>query len=718
MYKYFLLFTLLFFKVTSVLALDKVIYYSSKSELTYDISPKEELVIGQLIKIQNLYLKKNAKSCLKIINSWKVPEYIAVWVYIKKLKCISLLKKSKKVFLYQKNISYPYLWELDKFAKSELTKEFRKAVYFLIKVFLKNHKENKIEKLLENIDASKIFLSEEEKAYLFYIKARIFYSKKEFLLAKNFLNNSFYYHNKSATIKYPFSLSVFEPIGFRKFFKKKKKIKLKKNTSYFPEELKTFQKLMKISKKSEVFFNEHIKYLQVYYGSERSNIINKRLLWAYLRLKKSKQVSFKILKKVSKLKCQFLNKWVGKLFYKSGYKAIDEIYTNAKSCHWEAYNYFRIAAGYYYQENYDAAEILLKKLPQKYSGHKIIPRSMLFLAFLYMKKNQYKPATLVLKKLLKIRKTDFHLQAYYFLYFLNKKQNNLFKAKFYYRQLLQKYPLTYYSLKLRLLNKSLPSFFTNKTKKRDKWTVYLDKKESKSWARVKLLLKAGWLKESRLELKSWDLPIFSSGVFVYTYLLSQAHDFLSAIKLLHYLWREDKNLHRKSFLKLLFPHFFKPLVEEYAAKNKLEASLIFSLIRQESAFKVDAQSFANAYGLMQMIISTANEVKKLLGLRKKFVSKTELFQPRTNIRFGSRHLRQLLKAWEGNIPLSLASYNVGYGNLSKWIKSRGPSFKIESNSELLNEIWFDELPWMETSFYIKAVLRNQILYKGLYRGLK
>ncbi|MBE8163304.1 MAG: transglycosylase SLT domain-containing protein [Bdellovibrionaceae bacterium] len=714
MYRYFFLLVFFIFKVNSALALDKVTYYANKNQLTYNLTPEEEEVITKLTNIQNLYLNKNAKACLKAINKWKAPENIAPWIYIKKLKCIKLFSKNNRVYLYKKNIGYPNIWKLNKPVRLELVKALKNAIYFIIKVSLKKGKVGEVEKLLQNINTSIFFSSNKEKTYLFYIKARIFYNKKNSLLAKSFLNNSFYYHRNSSKRKYPFSLSAFRGKYFIKFIDKKAKAKRKKNIFYYPMELKAFNQLKEKSRSSKIFFNKHIQYLQMYHGSIRSRKVNRTLLLAYLALPKSKQNSFEVLKKVSKLKCVFLNKWVGKLFYKAKYKDIAYLYTNANPCEWKGDNYFRIAAGYYYQASYDDAEVLFKKLPKTYSGHNIIPRSMLFLSFLYIKKNQYNSAIKVLKKLVRLPKNNFHLQAYYFLYFLHKKQNNSYKAKFYYKQLLRKYPLTYYSLKLKFLDKSLPSFFTNKTKKRDKWTIYLDKPESQSWQKVKLLLKAGWLKESRLELKAWNLPTLSSGVFVYTYLLSQAHNFLSAIKLLYYLWEEDRSVHRKSLLKLLFPHFFKSLVEEYAVKNHLEPSVVFALIRQESGFKVDAHSLANAYGLMQMIISTANEVKKLLGIRKKSVSKRELFEAKTNIRYGTRHLRQLLKAWGGHLPLSLASYNVGYGNLSKWIKSRGPSFKIENNSKLLNEIWFDELPWVETSFYIKAILRNQFLYKGLY----
>ncbi|MEI7974283.1 MAG: hypothetical protein WCH11_07935, partial [Bdellovibrio sp.] len=32
------------------------------------------------------------------------------------------------------------------------------------------------------------------------------------------------------------------------------------------------------------------------------------------------------------------------------------------------------------------------------------------------------------------------------------------------------------------------------------------------------------------------------------------------------------------------------------------------------------------------------------------------------------------------------------------------------------ELWWEELPWYETSFYIKAILRNAVLYEAQSRG--
>lgn len=712
-YIYFILFY--FITINSALAMKVELFKSNQGELLYEISKDDEIVIYKLVEIQNAYLKKDAKLCLKLLDSWAVPEKIKRWVFIKRLKCIGFFKKSVRIQAYEESILLSKAWMPKRVTHLALEKELKVAILYLLKQYLSMGAENKALKILNKIDVTKVFTSKKDKIYLFYVKARISYSKKQFKVSKAFLKNSFFYYKKATLKSYPFSLSVFKTYSFKTLLNKRENIKTKKSIFSSLEERKAFKRLSRYSKKKQKFFNQHIQYLKQYHSSERSVFVNKSLLRAYLYLGKKKRKSFKVINKISQLKCNFLEKWVGKLFYKAGYLEIAEIYEQKNACYWSAENYFRMGVAYYYQGSYSKAKLLLSNVEKIYSGHKIVPRSLLFLAFSYIKEKEYNKAIATLKNILQ-HKTDFRLQAYYFLYSLYKEKQNSFKAKFYYRQLLQKYPLTYYSLKLRLLDKSLPSFFKNNINQKGYWKLHLDVEEAKSWDRVKLLLKAGWYEESRRELSLWNLPVFSSGIFIYTYLLSRSHNFLSAIKLLHYLWKEDKNFHRKALLKLLFPHFFESLVTEYALKNKLEPNLIFSLIRQESAFKVDAHSVANAYGLMQMIISTANEVKKLLGLSKKRISRHELFKPKLNIRFGSRHLRQLVKAWKGHVPLALASYNVGYGNLSRWIRARGEAFVIGKNTHFLEELWFDELPWMETSFYVKAILRNQILYKGLYEA--
>jgi soluble lytic murein transglycosylase-like protein len=45
---------------------------------------------------------------------------------------------------------------------------------------------------------------------------------------------------------------------------------------------------------------------------------------------------------------------------------------------------------------------------------------------------------------------------------------------------------------------------------------------------------------------------------------------------------------------------------------------------------------------------------------------TDVFDPRQNIMAGTKYLRQLLDATKGNIPLALASYNAGPGNVARY----------------------------------------------------
>ena len=85
-------------------------------------------------------------------------------------------------------------------------------------------------------------------------------------------------------------------------------------------------------------------------------------------------------------------------------------------------------------------------------------------------------------------------------------------------------------------------------------------------------------------------------------------------------------------------------------------------MQAESAFHPYVVSRAGAEGLMQLMPDLADE----MGV-------TDSFDPRENIMGGARYLKQLLDLHNGNIALTLASYNAGPGNVRRY---RGvPPFK-------------------------------------------
>jgi soluble lytic murein transglycosylase-like protein len=93
---------------------------------------------------------------------------------------------------------------------------------------------------------------------------------------------------------------------------------------------------------------------------------------------------------------------------------------------------------------------------------------------------------------------------------------------------------------------------------------------------------------------------------------------------------------------------YDPLIEKYAAEQRLDPSLIRSIIAQESGFNAKAVSPKGARGLMQLMPATAER----LGVKNSF-------DPEQNIQGGVKHFRFLMDNFNNNLELSLAAYNAG-----------------------------------------------------------
>ena len=99
-----------------------------------------------------------------------------------------------------------------------------------------------------------------------------------------------------------------------------------------------------------------------------------------------------------------------------------------------------------------------------------------------------------------------------------------------------------------------------------------------------------------------------------------------------------------------------PLAHAIYARDIAEAAhhyavperLIWAVIRVESGFDHRAVSRKGARGLMQLMPETA----AILGVR-------DPFDPRENIRGGTRHLRALLERFRHDVRLAVAAYNAG-----------------------------------------------------------
>lgn len=103
------------------------------------------------------------------------------------------------------------------------------------------------------------------------------------------------------------------------------------------------------------------------------------------------------------------------------------------------------------------------------------------------------------------------------------------------------------------------------------------------------------------------------------------------------------------------PNSYEQIVQEASQKYGVDAKLINAVIHAESSGNPEAVSKSGAKGLMQIMPMNYNH----LGI-------TNPFDPRQNIMGGTRMLADLLKRYDGDIPLTLAGYNAGPGNVKKF----------------------------------------------------
>jgi soluble lytic murein transglycosylase len=153
--------------------------------------------------------------------------------------------------------------------------------------------------------------------------------------------------------------------------------------------------------------------------------------------------------------------------------------------------------------------------------------------------------------------------------------------------------------------------------------------------------------------------------------------------------------------ELLYPRPYDAEVRRGVDLTGLPPALIYAVIRQESLYRADAASSANALGLMQLLPSTAQATARRAGLPAP--TRASLLQPAVNVPLGSSFLRQLLDRSDGQWPLAIASYNAGPAAARRWL----------APLPVATDVWVENIPFNETRAYVQRVHWHSLVFEWL-----
>jgi soluble lytic murein transglycosylase len=151
-------------------------------------------------------------------------------------------------------------------------------------------------------------------------------------------------------------------------------------------------------------------------------------------------------------------------------------------------------------------------------------------------------------------------------------------------------------------------------------------------------------------------------------------------------------------LGLRFPLAHEELVRREAQAAGLDASWVFAVLRQESAFNPQAVSPAGAVGLMQLMPATARAVAA--SRAEAPPGRAQLLEPALNIRLGTTYLAQMQERFDDHPVLAAAAYNAGPGRVAQW--SAGEPVEAD--------VWTATIPFRETRHYVRRVLAYRLIY--------
>ena len=189
--------------------------------------------------------------------------------------------------------------------------------------------------------------------------------------------------------------------------------------------------------------------------------------------------------------------------------------------------------------------------------------------------------------------------------------------------------------------------------------------------------------------------IILASLCMLVYSIYAVRDYTSAQKMRY-------ELETQASEKTFYPLYYKNLITSYSQQYGLDPALTASVILCESEFHSSAVSRLGARGLMQLMEETAEWIARSLGEHDASYSFDLLFDPETNIRFGTWYLHYLSSIFDKDPVKIVCAYHAGQGNVASWL--RNPKFSSDGQT-------LDSIPTEDTANYCKRVFAAKAVYE-------
>lgn len=128
---------------------------------------------------------------------------------------------------------------------------------------------------------------------------------------------------------------------------------------------------------------------------------------------------------------------------------------------------------------------------------------------------------------------------------------------------------------------------------------------------------------------------------------------------------------------LVYPLRYQDHILKYSKEFNVPPTLIAGVIYTESHYNPVATSRVGARGLMQIMPATGAGLARQLGDGSYSVEK--LYDPETNIRYGTYYLRSLLDTYGNDVDVVLVAYNGGSSAANRYQASRSANIPLETS---------------------------------------